>query len=541
MARTRNLKRTLLRAIREEQEAWKAVVANELPSLSSSSSSSLPAVKRPPPQPKALKLPPLEKEFPINFLSLRSQGGNRVSLVGPLHASRRGDDNYSLHMRKSNDTEFDDLHETYFDKDLLIEYDDEDEEENDGGRNKKKNPNDSRYNQKQSAATARNNKISQANGRYNNNNPGTVETSSQYDRMNNPRNSRNQLPFEQRTTAQQPLWKDHEQEEEDDDDDDDGNFFTNFPSRSNNVRSNSQPQQRQRQWPRQQQAQSQAWQPERPQQRFPSNNNSNYNYDDSDFDYRPQQPPKQPLPRQEKVQPYPPQQLVSPNNDGSYDSMLQQHLLSQRQKQQRQRSRRVKPEVESSRFASGDKLLVEVKSFGPWGAGVDVVAHGSHDPKHIIPTSEPPLAKGFILQSEIHYFRQARNNVDVLIGEVLPAYVEKLKPRNAEDDDDEKKVPLKGGGQEKKQDGTTEPEFVQLHVLLREFGGRAKAESLSAQVLEKLQRSKNGVLPVGDKSTPREIASLFPGASKLTFKKAVAALYKQGKVRPGNTSIRLMD
>jgi predicted RNA-binding protein (virulence factor B family) len=141
---------------------------------------------------------------------------------------------------------------------------------------------------------------------------------------------------------------------------------------------------------------------------------------------------------------------------------------------------------------------------------VDVIAD-SHNPDDIIPETEPALAQGLILQREIRYFREARGNVDVVRGEILPAYVERVR------EDDGK-----------------------LDIGLRAFGGKAKAEQVSTTILDRLDWAPGGTLDVGDKSTPQEIAKEFPGVSKGTFKKAVAALYKQGKVQPGPYSISLI-
>lgn len=49
-------------------------------------------------------------------------------------------------------------------------------------------------------------------------------------------------------------------------------------------------------------------------------------------------------------------------------------------------------------------------SFGPMGASVDIVAD-THDPDHVIDEDTPPLGRGLILQKEIAYFRQGRDNV----------------------------------------------------------------------------------------------------------------------------------
>ena len=78
------------------------------------------------------------------------------------------------------------------------------------------------------------------------------------------------------------------------------------------------------------------------------------------------------------------------------------------------------------RFRPGDAIQVQVMSFGPLGASVDVIG-ASHADEDLISEQAPPLAQGLILQKEISYFRQARNNVDVVRGEILPAYVERVR------------------------------------------------------------------------------------------------------------------
>ena len=161
-------------------------------------------------------------------------------------------------------------------------------------------------------------------------------------------------------------------------------------------------------------------------------------------------------------------------------------------------------------FRRGDKIQVEVTRFGYLGASVDVIAHLSHDDKDLIPESEPPLGMGLILQKEIQYFRDARDGLDVVTGEILPAYIEKVR-----------------------EDG-------KLNISLRVPGGKGKAEDLATIVLEKLKSTEDGSLPIGDKSTPGEISRIFPGSSKASFKRAVAFLYKRGLVKPGTNSINLM-
>jgi len=160
-------------------------------------------------------------------------------------------------------------------------------------------------------------------------------------------------------------------------------------------------------------------------------------------------------------------------------------------------------------FKPGDRIQVEVISFGPLGASVEVIGEG-HDPDSLVPESDPPLGLGLILQKEIQYFRQGRDGVDVVRGEVLPAYVERVRD-----------------------DG-------RIDVGLRSYGGKAKAQEAGSAILERLGWADGGTLPVGDKSSPEEIQDEFPGISKGSFKKAVSSLYKQGLVKPGPHSITLI-
>ena len=51
---------------------------------------------------------------------------------------------------------------------------------------------------------------------------------------------------------------------------------------------------------------------------------------------------------------------------------------------------------------------------------------------------------------------------------------------------------------------------------------------------------QGGFLPVGDKSSPESISQLF-AMSKGAFKKAIGALYKQGKIDIEEEGIRLRN
>ena len=159
-------------------------------------------------------------------------------------------------------------------------------------------------------------------------------------------------------------------------------------------------------------------------------------------------------------------------------------------------------------FTAGDPIQVEVISFGPLGASVSVVGLGHAG--ELLPVDAEAYGYGLILQKEIAYFREARDNVDVVRGEVLPAYVQNVRPEDGK-----------------------------IDIGLRAFGGKAKADQINEQIMKKLEASLEGTLPVGDKSTPDEISHEFPGVSKSVFKKAVGALYKKGLVSPSPNSISL--
>ena len=176
-------------------------------------------------------------------------------------------------------------------------------------------------------------------------------------------------------------------------------------------------------------------------------------------------------------------------------------------------------ELYQPKFRRGDQIQVEVISFGPLGASVDVIAHKSHDPSDCIPPDEPALGRGMVLQREINYFRRGRGGVDIVKYETLPAYLEKVREQAFEDGDEVE---------------------IRLDVSLRPPGGKAKADDLGEQILQKLQDSDGGVLEVGDKSSPEDINEIFPGASKSAFKKGISALYKRGLVKPGPNSVTLM-
>ena len=68
--------------------------------------------------------------------------------------------------------------------------------------------------------------------------------------------------------------------------------------------------------------------------------------------------------------------------------------------------------------------------------------------------------------------------------------------------------------------------------------GQEAASSLNSKILSKL-RDNNGVLAVSDKSAPEVISNHF-GVSKGNFKKAIGALYKEGKIAIHSDRIELI-
>ncbi|VEU43031.1 unnamed protein product, partial [Pseudo-nitzschia multistriata] len=163
-------------------------------------------------------------------------------------------------------------------------------------------------------------------------------------------------------------------------------------------------------------------------------------------------------------------------------------------------------------FRPGDKVQVEVVNFGPLGASVEVIGLGHGDDVPLLPVDAPEAyGYGLIMQREISFFRSARNNVDVVRGEILPAYVQKVRAEDGK-----------------------------LDISLRSYGGKAKSADAGTKILERL-KEVGGRLEIGEKSSPQEINDEFPGISKSVFKKALGGLYKKGLVKPGPKLIKLME
>ncbi|MBR7129957.1 MAG: hypothetical protein IKD05_06765, partial [Tidjanibacter sp.] len=73
--------------------------------------------------------------------------------------------------------------------------------------------------------------------------------------------------------------------------------------------------------------------------------------------------------------------------------------------------------------------------------------------------------------------------------------------------------------------------------LMLQQEGKDQTDNAATKLLE-LLRAHKGTLPIGDKSSPEEIASLT-GLSKKNFKRAAGALYKQHLITIGDTTTTL--
>ncbi len=77
-----------------------------------------------------------------------------------------------------------------------------------------------------------------------------------------------------------------------------------------------------------------------------------------------------------------------------------------------------------------------------------------------------------------------------------------------------------------------------IDVMLQQEG-REQREGAATMLLE-LLRKRGGTLPLGDKSSPEEIAAVT-GLSKKNFKKAVGTLYRERRIVPADNLITLTE
>jgi len=144
-------------------------------------------------------------------------------------------------------------------------------------------------------------------------------------------------------------------------------------------------------------------------------------------------------------------------------------------------------------YVRGQAIEVKVVQFGPLGASVTV--NGGE-------------AYGLVLQREIALLRDKRGS-DVLVGDTIDAWVEKVRD-----------------------DGRLNVSFRPVDTL--------RMKDTAEQIVEALEGSPSLSIPVGDKSSPEDIAAYFYGVTKSDFKKAIGMLYKQGIAKPGAFSTELI-
>lgn len=145
-------------------------------------------------------------------------------------------------------------------------------------------------------------------------------------------------------------------------------------------------------------------------------------------------------------------------------------------------------------YKRGQNVQVKVIQFGPLGASVTVNKHNH----------------GLILQKELALFRDRRNNEEVLLGEELTGYVERVRDNG------------------------------KIDISLRPVD-LSRIELVKNEVYERLKSSKDGVIHLGDKSSPYEISLEFPGYSKKDYKIAIGSLYKEGLIVPTPYSITIVS
>lgn len=166
-------------------------------------------------------------------------------------------------------------------------------------------------------------------------------------------------------------------------------------------------------------------------------------------------------------------------------------------------------------LAPGSPIPVEVYSFGPLGASVDVYSPSS--PSTLI-------GRGLILQSEIKYHELS--HPPIVVGSRLSAFASYLHPS-----------PHKSSPSLLKVDVSLRPVHLDENAVPLDTVGR-----VAFAVRQRLRDGGEGRLALGDGSTPFEIESVFPGVSKSRFRKALGKLYEEREIeKPGDHEIRLAD
>jgi hypothetical protein len=182
------------------------------------------------------------------------------------------------------------------------------------------------------------------------------------------------------------------------------------------------------------------------------------------------------------------------NDDGQIESTISSIMSTQRVQ--------VNSTQSIQNFKRGDAVDVTIFRFGKLGGSV-LINDG--------------IARGLILQKEIDIFRKRRGGEDVVLGEKLVGYIERI--RNASDNvlDRQKNDEMKGN--EYRVDISLRP--LDLNRIL----DNAK------WILTTLDMAYDMRLPIGDKSSPEEISKFFYRMSRSEFKDALGRLYREGKIQ----------
>lgn len=154
-------------------------------------------------------------------------------------------------------------------------------------------------------------------------------------------------------------------------------------------------------------------------------------------------------------------------------------------------------------YVRGNKIKVEIISFGPMGASVKTLDETTNS------INEDKCRLGLILQSQIAWFREVEG-VNLMIGDKINAYIERIRV----DDGD------------------------RLDLSLKEIGIQ-RIEVVKNLIMDTLEGSPSSAIPIGDKSEPEYISDYLYGVTKTEFKNAIGALYKEGRVIPGRQETRL--
>ena len=160
-----------------------------------------------------------------------------------------------------------------------------------------------------------------------------------------------------------------------------------------------------------------------------------------------------------------------------------------------------------------------------------------------------------ILQKEISYFRDSRAGEDILVGEEINGFVEKVR------EDGRVNVSLRPIGLDKIQNvqKLVSTEHIILFFTSFVITKIKKIKSLKKtkitatcysilnfkmhilKIMDALEGSPTRKIPIGDKSSPEDIGSYIYGISKSDFKNAVGGLYKKGLIKPSDYETELVD